>query len=436
MRSVQAPTVSLRGQFPVLAESGIAYLDSAATSQKPRAVLEAVERYYETTNANIHRGVHRLSQEATRLFDDARSKVARFLNAAEDSETLFTKGCTEAINLVAHCLSDHDRPSFGLQSGDVVLLSEMEHHSNIVPWQIAAARVGAKVMPIPVTDGGEIDLDAYARSLREHRVRMVGIVHISNALGTINPVSEMTRMAHDAGALVLVDGAQAGPHMRVDVQSLDADFYTLSCHKLYAPTGVGVLYGKRRLLEAMPPYHGGGDMIRTVLFEGTTYAGLPAKYEAGTPNIGGVIGLGAAVDWLTASPSPYPRERGQGGEGSSSQVSAHLHGERASFFPHETALARQAETELTEIAGVEIVGTARDKAAIVSFTVDGIHPHDLGTILDSEGVAIRAGHHCCMPLMKRLGIPATARASFAAYSDESDVEALIRGVRKAKEILG
>lgn len=443
-------------QFPILEKTvhgkRLAYLDSAATSQKPQYVLDAVDDFYRTSNANVHRGVHALSQEATARYEGARSIVRAFLGAADEREIIFAKGCTEAINLVAACLSGADRPGYGLQAGDVVLLSTMEHHSNIVPWQMAAARVGAKVVPIPISDEGEIDLDAYASLLKANRVRIVGIVHVSNALGTINPVAEMIRLAHDAGAIVLVDGAQAGPHLAVDVQELDADFYTLSCHKLYAPTGVGVLYGKRALLEAMPPYHGGGDMIRTVSFQGTTYAGLPAKFEAGTPNVAGVIGLAAALEWIASLPilllprgaaqggggsefpSPRTPVRGQGAGGGEFRTALATSLER--LAAHERALVDSASHRLAEVPGLKLVGTATKKAGIVSFTLDGVHPHDIGTILDSEGVAIRAGHHCCMPLMSRLGTPATARASFAAYSTPDDVDALVAGVRKVKEIMG
>jgi len=398
-----APTI--REDFPILGQAAygkpLTYLDNAATSQKPLSVLETVDRYYRETNANIHRGVHFLSQEATREYDRARETIRGFINAKETAEVILTKGCTEGINLVASGLK--------LEAGDEIYVTTMEHHSNIVPWQLAAERAGAKVIPIPITDAGEVDLDLYEQYLMRGRPKVVGIVHVSNSLGTINPVKWMTAQAHAYGAVVVIDGAQAGPHLPIDVQDLDADFYTLSCHKIYAPTGVGVLYGKRALLEALPPYQGGGDMIRTVSFEGTTYAELPAKFEAGTPNISGVIGLGAAIDYL--------QNLGL-----------------AAVGEHETGLARYAESLLTEIPGLKIVGTAREKAGIVSFVLDGVHPHDIGTILDREGIAIRAGHHCCMPLMKRLGIPATARASFALYNTIEDADRLVAGVRKAKEM--
>ncbi|MGV3616161.1 MAG: aminotransferase class V-fold PLP-dependent enzyme [Fimbriimonas sp.] len=428
----------IRRDFPILETRAngrpLVYLDNAATSQKPQAVLDVLLRYWTEQNANVHRGVHYLSQLATREFDAAREKIRLLLNASSTKEIILTKGCTEGINLVATCLTPP------LAAGDTVLLTTMEHHSNIVPWQLAAERVGAQVVPIPITDAGEVDLDAYASLLREHRVRVVGMVHVSNSLGTINPIKQMVRMAHDAGALAMVDGAQAGPHTFVDVQDLDADFYTLSCHKIYAPTGVGVLYGKRALLEAMPPYHGGGDMIRTVAFERTTYADLPAKFEAGTPNVAGVIGLGAAIDYLSGVAS-------KGNPGPESGISARMaeetHGLEgratlgaafAAIHAHEVALTQRATAQLEEIPGVRITGSAEDKAGIVAFTLEGAHPHDIGTILDQDGIAIRAGHHCCMPLMRRLDVPATARASFAFYNTEEEVDALVASVRKVKEM--
>jgi cysteine desulfurase/selenocysteine lyase len=417
----------IRNDFPILRRTvrgkPLVYLDNAATSQKPEAVIETVDRFYRESNANIHRGVHWLSQEATRMYDEARERVRVLLNAAESRECIMTKGCTEGINLVASCLT-----TMGvLGEGDTVLLSTMEHHSNIVPWQIAAEKVGAKVVPIPITDSGEVDMDAYQRLLAEHRVKVVGIVHVSNSLGTVNPVKEIVRLAHEAGALAMVDGAQAGPHLAVDVQDIDADFYTLSCHKIYSPTGVGVLYGKRSLLEAMPPYHGGGDMIRTVSFEKTTYAELPMKFEAGTPHMAGVIGLGAAIGYL-ASLSGWNSKSESGLRESLVQTFDAIHA-------HELRLAKRAEEQLSSVPGLRLTGTAPDKSGIVAFTMEGAHPHDIGTILDMEGIAIRAGHHCCMPLMKRLNVPATARASFALYSTEEEVEALVGGVRKVRELL-
>lgn len=408
----------IRAEFPILGElvrgRPLTYLDNAATSQKPLAVLEAVDRYYQEQNANIHRGVHHLSQIATAEFDKARESVRRLLNAGESAEVVFTKGCTEAVNLVANGLVFAQAEDLRLREGDTILVATNEHHSNIVPWQLAAERTGARVIPIPVTDGGEIELDSFLNLLKGTRPKLVAVKHVCNALGTINPVKWMIQQARAYGALVLVDGAQAGPHIRIDVQDLDADFYTLSCHKIYAPTGVGVLYGKRALLEALPPYQGGGDMIRTVSFEGTTYAPIPGKFEAGTPNIAGVIGLGKAVEWLE-------------GLGLLDATFAAIH-------DHEVRLAQLAEERLQEVPGVKIVGDANEKAGIVSFTLDNAHPHDIGTILDMDGIAIRAGHHCCMPLMTRLGLPATARASFALYNTEEEVERLVVGVSKVQEM--
>lgn len=410
---------AIRDQFPILATKvhgkPLTYLDNAATSQKPRFVIDALDRYWTGQNSNVHRGVHYLSQLATLEFDNARESVRRLLGAAEADEVVFTKGCTEGINLVASGLV-HGSGDLRLGAGDAILVSTQEHHSNIVPWQLAAERTGARVIPIPITDDGEIQLDAYLDLLKTARPKLVAVKHVCNALGTINPIKWMIEQAHAYGALVLIDGAQAGPHLRINVQDLDADFYTLSCHKIYAPTGVGVLYGKRPLLESLPPYQGGGDMIRTVSFEGTTYAGIPAKFEAGTPNIAGAIGLGKSVEWLEQL----------GGGSLDSAFSA--------IEAHEAALRSEAEAKLAAIPGVRIVGTARDKAGIVSFTMESAHPHDIGTILDSEGIAIRAGHHCCMPLMTRFGIPATARASFALYNTMEEVERLESAVRKVQEM--
>ncbi|MBN9502400.1 MAG: cysteine desulfurase [Armatimonadetes bacterium] len=414
MHTIPLPSLNetVRQDFPILNElvrgNPLTYLDNAATAQKPTTVIEAVDRYYRESNANIHRGVHFLSQKATAQYDQAREKVRKLLNAGESAEVIFTKGCTEGINLVAAGIK--------LEPGDEILVSTMEHHSNIVPWQLAAERTGAKVIPIPVTDSGEIDLDSYEQYLMRGKPKAVAIVHISNSMGTVNPVKWMVAQAHAYGAVVLVDGAQAGPHVRIDVQDLDADFYTLSCHKIYAPTGVGVLYGKRAHLEALPPYQGGGDMIRTVSFDGSTYAELPGKFEAGTPNIAGVIGLGAAIDYLESL-----------GGGS-------LEDAFAAIQRRELELSQHAEKLLREIPGLRMIGTARDKTGIVSFVLEGAHPHDIGTILDSDGIAIRAGHHCCMPLMKRFNVPATARASFAFYNTIEEAERLAVSVRKVAEM--
>jgi cysteine desulfurase/selenocysteine lyase len=410
---------SVRRDFPILGPD-LVYLDNAATAHKPQRVIDAVSRVFRERNANVHRGVHRLSVLATADFDAARETVRLFLNAPSTGEVIFTKGCTEGINLVATCL--------GLRPNDVVLLSTMEHHSNIVPWQLAAEQAGAKVIPIPITDSGEIELDAYERLLHDHPVRMVGVVHVSNSLGTVNPVKEMARLAHTSGAQILVDGAQAGPHLAVDVQDLDVDFYTLSCHKIYAPTGVGVLYGKRERLEAMPPYHGGGDMIRTVAFEGSTYADLPAKYEAGTPNVAGVVGLGEAIRFLAGLGESLR------GPDAPSDRRANLEAAFAAMAAQEERLLRRATEALSEFTSVRITGTAPRKAAVLAFTMEGVHPHDIGTILDSQGIAIRAGHHCCMPLMRRLGVPATARASFAFYNTEGEVDALTEGLRTVQRM--
>jgi cysteine desulfurase/selenocysteine lyase len=430
---------AIRSEFPILSVSArgkkLVYLDNAATSQKPLAVIEALDEYWAEANSNVHRGVHFLSERATEGFEKARETVRRFLNAREASEVIFTKGCSEGINLVATSLG---RFSLGMSStgtrrgsnskalpkigkGDVILVSTMEHHSNIVPWQMLCEQTGALVKPIPINDAGEIDLDAFDALLRDNPVKVLAIVHISNSIGTVNPVKEMAKRAHAVGALVLVDGAQAGPHWLVDVQDIDADFYTLSCHKMYAPTGIGVLYGKRALLEALPAYQGGGSMIRTVSFEETTYAEIPAKFEPGTPNIAGVIGLGAAIEYVENLGSRIADRE------SLAKAMRAIH-------DHERLVAGKAEQLLADIAGVRLVGTARERAGIVSFVIEGVHPHDIGSVLDSEGIAIRTGHHCCMPLMKRFGVPATARASFAFYNTLDEVDALVAGVIKVKEM--
>jgi len=400
---------TVRADFPVLAGRAngkpLVYLDNAATSQKPLAVIDAVTQFYSADNANIHRGVHELSQRATLAYEGARGKLQRFLNAADPHEIVFLRGTTEAINLVAY---SYGRANF--RAGDEIILSAMEHHSNIVPWQIIGEMTGARIRVIPMTDSGELELDVFRRLLTD-RTKLVAVVHVSNALGTINPVKEITALAHERGVPVLVDGAQAAPHGPIDVQDLDADFYALSGHKMLGPTGIGVLYGKAALLDAMPPYQGGGDMIRSVTFEKTTYAPLPAKFEAGTPHIAGALGLGTAVDYL----------RGLSWEWIQS---------------HEHDLLEHATETLQEIPGLRIVGTAARKASVVSFVIDGVHAHDIGTILDQEGIAIRTGHHCTQPIMHRLGLPATARASFALYNTHEEVEALAHGVRKVHEVFG
>jgi cysteine desulfurase/selenocysteine lyase len=397
----------IRRDFPILHQQihgkPLVYLDNAASAQKPQAVIDAISECYSRYYANIHRGVHALSERSTAAYEGVREKVRRFVNAASAREIIFTRGTTEAINLVAS--------SFGgmrVGPGDEVLITTMEHHSNIVPWQMLCERRGARLRVAPISDNGELLLDAYERLLNE-RTRLVAVVHVSNALGTINPVEEMIRLAHAKGIPVLLDGAQAVPHLAVDVQALDCDFYAFSAHKVFGPSGVGVLYGKADLLEAMPPYQGGGDMINLVTFEKTEYADLPNKFEAGTPPIAGVIGLGATLDWV--------RTVGMD-----------------TIAAHEHDLLVYATARLSEIPGLRIMGTARHKAAVVSFTLAGVHPHDIGTILDREGVAIRAGHHCAQPLMQRYGVPATARASFAVYNTHEEVDALVAAIHKVQEL--
>ena len=404
------PVLQLARDFPILSRPlgggrRLAYLDNAATTQKPESVIAAEADFYRQSNANIHRGVHWLSQHATDLHEAARRKVATFVNAAQDSEIVFTGGTTASINLVAQSWGRAN-----LKAGDEILLTGMEHHSNIVPWQLACAQTGAVLKVVPVTDRGELDLEAFGRLLGP-RTRLLAVAHVSNALGTVNPVEQMIRQAHAAGALVLVDGAQAVAHQPVDVRRLGSDFYAFSGHKLYGPTGIGVLHARAELLAAMPPWQGGGDMIRTVSFEGSTWAEPPQRFEAGTPNIAGVVGLAAAIDYV----------QGVGLE----RIAA-----------HEQALLESATAAVQALPGVSLIGTATEKASILSFVVEGIHPHDLGTILDSEGVAIRAGHHCAMPLMTRFGVPGTARASFALYNDEQDVTALVAAIAKAQEMFG
>jgi cysteine desulfurase / selenocysteine lyase len=403
-----APDVSrARNDFPILSRKvhgkPLVYLDNAATTQKPRAVIAAVRHYYCTSNANVHRGVHALSDRATQAYEEARGRVARFLNAREDREIVFVRGATEAINLVAQTYG-----RIHLLEGDEVLITAMEHHANIVPWQMACDRAGARLKVAPIEASGELDLAAYERTLSP-RTRLAAVTHVSNALGTVNPVREMIGMAHARGIPVLVDGAQAVPHLPVDVQALGCDFYVFSGHKLYGPTGIGALYGKAEHLEAMPPYQGGGDMIRRVTFEKTTYNAIPWKFEAGTPNIAGAVGLRAAIDYLDAI--------------GLEAVSA-----------HERELLAYATEVVGRIPEVRIVGTAREKAGILSFVVEGVHPHDVGTILDHDGIAIRAGHHCAMPLMDLLGLPATARASFGIYNTPAEVDLLAAGIRKAREL--
>ncbi len=397
----------IRGDFPVLGETvhgkPLVYLDNAATAQKPRAVIERLARYYETENANIHRGVHRLSEIATRAYEDTRATVRGFLNAAETREIIFVRGTTEAINLVASCYGGSR-----FQPGDEVVISAMEHHSNIVPWQLICAQTGATLRVVPVDDRGDVVMEEYRRML-SGRTRMVALPHVSNALGTVNPIKEMIAEAHRAGAPVLIDGAQGAPHAQVDVRDLDCDFYAFSSHKLYGPTGIGVLYGKAGLLEAMPPYQGGGDMILSVSFEHTEYNELPYKFEAGTPHIAGVIGLGAAVEYL-------------------------LHLGMEGVAAYEDRLVAYAVERLREVPELRLVGTPARRASLVSFVLGDIHAHDIGTILDQDGIAVRTGHHCAMPVMERFGVPATVRASFACYNTEADVDALADGLEKARRL--
>jgi cysteine desulfurase/selenocysteine lyase len=405
--AVPIDVARVRADFPILETmvhgKPLVYLDNAATSQKPRAVIDAIMRYYQGTNANVHRGVHYLSEAATEDYEGARKIAQQFINAAHSREIIFVRGTTEGINLVAHTFG---RTRIG--AGDEILITAMEHHSNIVPWQILCEEKGAKLRVAPINDNGELLLDEYA-NLLSPKTKLVAVTHVSNALGTINPLKRIVELAHAHGVPVLVDGAQAVPHIRVDVQALDCDFYTFSGHKVYAPTGIGVLYGKTALLESMPPYQGGGDMISSVTFERTTYNKLPYKFEAGTPDIAGVIGLGAALT--------YVENLGIENIGA-----------------HEHDLLVYATAALSAIPGVRIIGTAKEKASVISFVIEGVHPHDIGTILDQQGIAIRTGHHCSQPIMERFGIPATARASFAVYNTRQEIDALVGGIQKVKEV--
>jgi len=407
--SVPAPfdVYRVRADFPLLRryvrDKPLVYLDNAATSQKPRVVIDALDHYYASQNANIHRGVHYLSQEATEAYEAARRRVRHFINAEREQEVIFVRGATEGINLVAQT---YGRQHVG--EGDEILVSAMEHHSNIVPWQMLCEERGAVLRVIPMNDRGELLMDAYERMLTE-RTKLVSVVHISNALGTVNPVGEMVQLAHSHGIPVLVDGAQSAPHVPVNVRELDCDFFVFSGHKVFAPTGIGVLYGKSELLESMPPYQGGGEMILSVSFEKTVYSGLPNKFEAGTPNIAGGIGLGAALDYLE-------------------QIGFE---ETAGY---EAGLLQYAHGALAEVDGLRMIGTAEDKAGILSFVLDDIHPHDIGTVLDQEGIAIRTGHHCAQPVMQRFGVPATARASTAFYNTRDDIDALVRGLHQTIEV--
>jgi len=397
----------VRKDFPILGQEvrgkPLVYLDSAATSQKPRAVIDAVARYYLQDNANVHRGVHLLSERATKAYEDAREKVRRFINAARTEEIIFVRGTTEAINLVAQ--------TYGrtrVRAGDEVLITEMEHHSDIVPWQLLCEEKGAVLRVAPIDDDGQLLVDELQRMLGP-RTRLLALAHVSNTLGTINPVRRIVEIAHRQGIPVLLDGAQAVPHFPIDVRALDCDFYAFSGHKLFGPTGIGVLYGRSELLEEMPPWQGGGDMISSVTFEKTTWNKLPHKFEAGTPDIAGAIGLGAAIDYVGALGF-------------------------AAIAAHEHDLLSYATEAVREVPGLRLIGTAKEKASVLSFVLGEVHPHDVGTILDQEGIAIRTGHHCTQPLMRRLGVPATARASLAFYNRREDVDALVAGLHKVQEI--
>ena len=398
---------SVRDDFPILKQqvngNRLVYLDNGATSQKPQAVIDAIVEYYATTNSNVHRGVHTMSQQATDAYEGARSKVRKFLNASKDKEIIFTRNTTEGVNLVAH---SYGRKNIG--PGDDIIVSNMEHHSNIVPWQMLCEENGANLKVVPIDDSGELVMDEYQKLLSP-RTKLVSITHVSNALGTILPAKQIVQMAHSYGAPVLLDGAQAVPHMPVDVQDLDCDFYVFSGHKLFGPTGIGILYGKENYLESMPPFLGGGDMIKSVTFEKTLYNDLPYKFEGGTPDISGAIGLGAAIDYVNSL--------------GFDQITA-----------HEDALLQYGTEALESIAGVHIVGTAARKAGILSFVMDMAHPHDIGTILDEQGIAIRTGHHCAQPVMQRFQIPATARASLAFYNTKEDIDALVKGIDRVIEV--
>jgi cysteine desulfurase/selenocysteine lyase len=397
----------IRADFPILSRNvrgkRLVYLDNAATTQKPQAVIDRIVRYYTEENSNVHRGVHYLSEVATAAYESARTTVKKFIHARDEKEIVFTRGTTEAINLVAQSWG---RANVG--AGDEVLITAIEHHSNIVPWQMLCAEKGATLHIAPVNDAGDVVLDEF-RALLNERTKIVAIGHASNALGTINPIKQMIAMAHDAGAVVIVDGAQGVPHLPIDVQDLGCEFYAFSGHKVYAPTGIGVLYGKEAVLDAMPPWQGGGDMILSVTFEKTTYNALPYKFEAGTPNIEGVIGLATALDYVS----------GVGIE---------------AIAAHEHDLERYATRRLLEVDGLKIIGTAKAKASVISFTLEGVHPHDIGTILDQEGIAIRTGHHCAQPIMLRFNIPATGRASFGMYNTREEADALVNGLKKVIEV--
>lgn len=396
----------IRQDFPILHQQvhgkPLAYLDNAATTQKPNCVIEAVSQFYRQDNANIHRGVHELSNRATTAYENARSTIRRFLNAGEDAEIVFLRGATEAVNLVAASFG-HD---FG--AGDEILISAMEHHSNIVPWQMLCERTGASLKVAPINDAGEIEMEEFEKLLSE-RTRLVSVVHQSNSLGTVNPVERIIQLAHAAGARVLLDGAQATSHRKIDVRALDVDFYAISSHKMFGPTGIGCLFGRRELLEAMPPWQGGGDMILSVSFDGTEYNKVPHKFEAGTPHISGPIGMAAAIEYIESIGLD-------------------------AIAAHEHDLLEYGTARLAELEGVRLIGTARDKSSVLSFVLDDVHPHDVGTILDLEGVAVRTGHHCTQPVMDRFGVPATVRASLAVYNTRDEIDSLVAGLNKVIEV--
>lgn len=398
----------VRKDFPILKRlvngKPLVYLDNAATTQKPQSVIDALTHYYTYDNANIHRGLYFLSELATEQYENARLKVKEFINAISASEIIFVRGTTEAINLVASTLC---RTKY-FREGDEIIISNMEHHSNIVPWQLIRDRKNINLKVIPINDNGELELDKFEELINE-KTKLVSVVHISNTLGTINPVKEIIKIAHSHNIPVLIDGAQAMSHLKIDVQELDADFYAFSGHKVFGPTGIGVLYGKTEYLEMMPPYQGGGDMIRTVTFEKTTFEDIPRKFEAGTPNIAGGIGLGAAIDYLNQF-------------------------NRSELIEYENSLLEYATKRLMEIDGLKIIGTAKNKASVVSFIIEGIHPYDIGTIIDTDGIAIRTGHHCTQPIMRRFNIPATARASFSFYNTKEEIDKLVESLIKVKQM--
>ena len=409
---IQKPALDIdriRAEFPILSRTAngkpLVYLDNAATSQKPQAVIDAIAHYYSHYNSNVHRGVHSLSQEATEAYEGAREKIRAHINAEDTRQIIFTGGTTDGNNLITQTYGRSQ-----LKKGDEVLITHMEHHSNIVPWQMVCEQTGATLKVVPINDAGELELEAFENLLNE-RTKIVALNHISNALGTINPIAWIAKKAHGVGAVVCIDGAQAMPHLKVDVQALDVDFYSFSSHKMFGPTGVGVLYGKAHLLEAMPPYRGGGDMIKKVSFEKTVYNDLPYRFEAGTPNIAGVIGLGAAVDYLN----------GIGMD---------------AIAAYENQLIAYGQDRLSQIKGLRFIGTAKEKAGVFGFVLDGAHPQDVGTILDHEGIAVRTGHHCAQPIMDRFGITATVRASLAFYNNTQDLDALYLGLKKVQDLFG